>query len=55
MEQVKAASLYDTGVEASFGERILVLSTCDKEYTENGRFVVVAKEVGREEKYESPD
>lgn len=48
LEQVKAASLYDTGVEASFGERILVLSTCDKEYTENGRFVVVAKQISQD-------
>ena len=37
-------SLYDTGVTANFGDRLLTLSTCD--YNEkNGRFVVVAKRV----------
>lgn len=38
----KKASLYDTGVTATYGEQLLTLSTC--EYSqENGRFVIVAK------------
>lgn len=38
----KKYSLYDTGVEATYGENLLTLSTC--EYTaDNNRFVVVAK------------
>ncbi len=38
----KRYSLYDTGVDASYGENLLTLSTC--EYTaDNNRFVVVAK------------
>lgn len=44
LSQVKAAALYDTGVEASFGDRILVLSTCSY-HTKNGRFAVVARQV----------
>ena len=43
LSQVRAASLYDTGVEAAFGDRILVLSTCSY-HTENGRFAVVARQ-----------
>ena len=38
--QVKAASLYDTGTEAHWGDRLLTLSTCAY-HTSNGRFAVV--------------
>jgi len=41
---IKKMSLYDTGVTAEFGDRFITLSTCTS-YTDNGRFVVVAKEV----------
>lgn len=37
-------SIYDTGVTAEFGDRFITLSTCSK-HVEQGRFVVVAKEV----------
>lgn len=40
-EQVRAASLYDTGLSAEYGDRLLTLSTCSY-HTKNGRFVVVA-------------
>lgn len=43
-QNIKALSLYDTGVTAEFGDRFLTLSTCAY-HVENGRFVVVAKEV----------
>ncbi len=37
-------SLYDTGLSATYGDKLLTLSTC--EYTqENGRLVVVAKRI----------
>ena len=42
MDQARELSLYDTGVEVSFGDELLVLSTC-YHYTTNGRFVVIAK------------
>ncbi|MGN1146243.1 MAG: class B sortase [Acetatifactor sp.] len=41
---IKQLSLYDTGVTAEFGDRFLTLSTCVY-HVEQGRFVVVAKEV----------
>ena len=41
---IKALSLYDTGVTAEFGDHFITLSTCVYHVT-NGRFVVVAKEV----------
>ena len=44
MKEMEAVSLYDTGVTASFGDRILTLSTCDYSQ-DDGRFVVVAKRI----------
>lgn len=44
MNEMQALSIYDTGVTATYGDKLLTLSTCD--YQENdGRFVVVAKRV----------
>ena len=43
-DNVKEMSFYDSGVTASFGDRFITLSTCAY-HTENGRFVVVAKEI----------
>jgi len=40
----KDLSLYDTGVEATYGDQLITLSTCDYTRT-NGRLVVVAKRV----------
>ena len=44
MKEMEALSLYDTGVEAAYGDHLLTLSTCDYE-EQDGRFVVVAKRV----------
>ena len=44
---IKALSLYDTGVTAEFGDHFITLSTCVS-HVENGRFVVVAKEIKQE-------
>lgn len=42
MNEMKSMSLYDTGVDAAYGDAIITLSTCD--YTKNSdRFVIVAK------------
>lgn len=40
----KKLSLFDTGVEATFGDEFITLSTCAYQ-TENGRFVVVGKRI----------
>ena len=49
-QNIKALSLYDTGVTAEFGDRFLTLSTCVY-HVEQGRFVVVAKETERGDTY----
>lgn len=46
-DNIKALSLYDTGVTAEFGDHFITLSTCVS-HVENGRFVVVAKEITQE-------
>lgn len=42
IDRCKALSLYDTGVTAEYGDRLLTLSTCEYSRT-NGRMVIVAK------------
>ncbi|MCI8401881.1 MAG: class B sortase [Lachnospiraceae bacterium] len=44
VETCKELSLYDTGITAEYGDRLITLSTC--EYSvKDGRLVVVAKEI----------
>jgi sortase B len=42
LTNIKALSLYDTGLTASYGDELLTLITCDY-HTKNGQFVVVAR------------
>ena len=44
VEQCKKLSLYDTGVTAEYGDKLITLSTCEYSST-NGRLVVVAKKL----------
>ena len=44
MSEMESLSLYDTGVKAKFGDKLLTLSTCDHSQTD-GRFAVVAKRI----------
>lgn len=47
ISQCKALALYDTGVSAEYGDKLLTLSTCEYSRT-NGRMVVVAKLISPE-------
>ena len=44
VEQCRELALYDTGVTATYGDKLLTLSTCEYSNT-NGRLVVVAKKI----------
>lgn len=44
MKEMEAISLYETGVTAQYGDKLLTLSTCDYSVAD-GRFVVVAKRI----------
>ena len=42
--QCRELELYDTGVDAEYGDQLITLSTC--EYSrKNGRMVIVAKKI----------
>jgi sortase B len=43
IQNIKKLALYDTGVTAQYGDKLVVLSTCEYS-TENGRLAVVARE-----------
>lgn len=45
IDQARKLSCYDTGIEPVYGDELLVLSTC-YHYTQNGRFVLIARRVG---------
>ncbi|MFB5268850.1 class B sortase [Paenibacillus enshidis] len=42
VQNIKKLSLYDTGVTARYGDKLVILSTCEYS-TENGRLAVVAR------------
>ena len=44
MEEMAKIALYDTGVTAKYGDKLITLSTCDNS-EQDGRFVVVAKKI----------
>lgn len=45
VSSVKSMAMYETGVDASYGDKLITLSTCEYSQT-NGRLVVVAKRIG---------
>ena len=44
MNEMAKLSLYNTGVTATYGDKLITLSTCDRS-EQDGRFVVVAKKI----------
>lgn len=44
IDNFKAKALYDTGVDAVYGDQLITLITCAY-HTDNGRFVVVARKI----------
>lgn len=52
VSQFKEKSLYDTGVTAEYGDHLITLVTCSY-HVDNGRFVVVAREVTDENRNDS--
>lgn len=45
VDTCKKLALYDTGIDAEFGDKLITLSTCEYSQT-HGRLVVVAKRIG---------
>lgn len=44
VQSIKALALYETGLTGQYGDKLLVLSTCDS-WTQNGRLAVVARKM----------
>lgn len=45
LQNCKAASLYDTGVTAEYGDQLITLSTCGKSTPTHERFAIIAKRI----------
>jgi len=45
LEEIEENELYDTGIDAVFGDEFLLLTTCDRSRHRDGRFVVVARRI----------
>lgn len=45
LAEIEANQLYDTKIDAEFGDEFLTLTTCSKAHHEDGRFVVVCRRV----------
>lgn len=44
ISKCKGLAFYDTGVSATYGDKLITLSTCEYSH-KNGRMVVVAKKI----------
>lgn len=52
LEEIAENQLYDTGVEAEFGDEFITLTTCNRARHRNGRFVVVCRRIREGETFE---
>ena len=48
MAKAKAHAGYDTGVSLEYGDKLLLLSTCEYQY-DDGRYIIIAKKVSDED------
>ena len=48
IDKAKSLTTYDTGVNLEFGDKLLLLSTCEYQY-ENGRYFIIAKKISDED------
>lgn len=45
LKEVRNYQLYDTGIDAEFGDEFLTLTTCNRTRRRNGRFVVICRRI----------
>ncbi len=45
LDEVRTYQLYDTGLDAGFGDEFLTLTTCNSNRRKNGRFVVICRRI----------
>ena len=49
LAEVRANQLYDTGIDAEYGDEFITLTTCDRSRRRNGRFVAVCRRIRKGE------
>jgi sortase B len=52
MEEIRQNQLYDTEIDAVFGDEFITLTTCNRARHRNGRFVVVCRKIREGEIFE---
>ncbi len=52
LAEVRENQLYDTGIDAEFGDEFITLTTCNRARHRNGRFVVVCRRIREGETFE---
>ena len=52
LREIEENELYDTGIDAEFGDEFLTLTTCNKAHRSDGRFVVVCRRLRAGEEIE---
>ena len=52
LEEVRENQLYDTGIDAEFGDEFVTLTTCNRSRRKDGRFVVVCRKVREGEEFD---
>ena len=49
LAEVRANQVYDTGIDAEYGDEFITLTTCDRSRRRNGRFVAVGRRIRKGE------
>ena len=49
LAEIRANQLYDTGIDAEYGDEFITLTTCDRSRRRNGRFVAVGRRIRKGE------
>ena len=51
LAEIRASQIYDTGIEAEFGDEFITLTTCDRSRRQDGRFVLILRKIREGEKF----
>jgi sortase B len=45
LEEIREEQLYDTGIDAEFGDEFITLTTCERSRHKEGRFVLILRKL----------
>ena len=51
LAEIRENQLYDTGIDATFGDEFITLTTCSRQFHRDGRFVVVCRRIREGEEF----